>query len=1104
QATISDVAGNTATAQVTFEQAAPDTDGDGVPDASDLCPGTSAGNTVDGNGCAPSQLDTDSDGVSDAIDQCASTPAGETVNGNGCALSQLDTDSDGVSDATDQCPGTPVGEAADINGCSTSQQTGTIPPDPATIAPALDPTIATTLASATAFLYTGASPIQTGVSAGTIEVRRVAVLRGQITGRDNSPISGVTVTIHNHPEFGQTLSRTDGMFDMVVNGGGLLTINYRKAGYLSVQRQLKTPWTDYAIADTVVMIPLDSQVTTVDLTDTTQAFQVAQGSPVTDSDGTRQATMLFPQGTTATMTLPDGSTQALTTLNVRASEYTVGDNGPQTMPGELPASSAYTYAVELSVDEAIAAGATRVDFDQPIPFYVDNFLNFPVGEIVPAGWYDREKVAWIPSDNGRIIGILAITAGMADIDVDGTGIAADATQLAGLGITDAERIRLAGLYAVGKSLWRTPITHFTPWDCNWPYGPPEDATPPPPPPADDSTPDEDQNDCTGCIIQPQSQSLGEKIPVAGTPFSLHYQSKRMPGNVVSRTLEIPLSGDTVPGSLQAIELTIEIAGQVFKQSFTATPNQNFTYVWDGKDSYGRPAAQQKATIIIDYVYRLVYYGGNPDGFRTAFARATSGGAAILGQRGNRTMRSRQQWKQKLAGLAKFPFLTSNALGSWGLDIRHGYDPVSESLFQGDGSTRDAVNLSGIITTVAGNGVYGFSGDGGAAEEASFKRPRDVAVGSDGSLYIVDRGNHRVRRVTPDGIITTVAGTGVSGYSGDGGPAELAQLNGPSGITLGDDGSLYVADTSNFRVRRISRDGIISTVAGNGTGTGNSGGDGGPAIEASLSSPGDVALSRDGSIYISQLSPYYSTIRRVAPDGIISTVAGKPGFSWSCTRCEGLATKVQLASPRGVAFGLDGNLYIADTNLNIVRRLTKDGNINIMAGGNVYIEGYSGDGGLAVKAGMASPIDIAIGDDGSLYITDNSAIRLVTQNGIITTIGGLGSSVDWGLRSGYSGDGGPATQAQLNFPAGIDLGPDGSLYIADTKNNVIRKIGTSKIAGESIVKGEFLIKQTNESQVFHFDAAGRHLRTFDTTTNAVIYQFRYDIEGHLSEIEDVDG
>lgn len=260
-----------------------------------------------------------------------------------------------------------------------------LPPDPSTVAPPLDRTVATTLIDSASFLFTGSNPIQTGVAPGTMGAKRIAVLRGKVLKKDNSPLSGVTITIPNHPELGQTLSRADGLFDLAVNGGGLLTVNYEKAGYLPAQRQIDAPWQDYAWLPDVVLIQPDPQVTTIDLTDTTAPMQVAAGSVVTDADGTRQAVVLIPQGTTATLVLPDGSTQPLSTLHVRATEYTVGANGPESMPGQLPPTSAYTYAVELSADEAIAAGAKEVRFNQPIPFYVANFLGFPVGGIVPVG-----------------------------------------------------------------------------------------------------------------------------------------------------------------------------------------------------------------------------------------------------------------------------------------------------------------------------------------------------------------------------------------------------------------------------------------------------------------------------------------------------------------------------------------------------------------------------------------------------------------------------------------------------------------------------------------------------------------------------------------------
>jgi len=292
--------------------------------------------------------------------------------------------------------------AGNTSGTQSVPVSGGLPPDPAVVAPPLEQTGVTPLAEATAFLYSGPTPIQRGVVAGTIEPRRVAVVRGTVLGRMGAPLPGVMISVKDHPEFGMTLSRADGLFDLAVNGGGLVTLDYTKDSYLPVQRQVQAPWQDYVFAQDAVLIALDPQVTPIALPGS-NGLQVVQGSPSTDADGTRQATILFPPGTAASMRLADGTTQPLSTLHVRATEYTVGDTGPTAMPGLLPPTSGYTYAVDLSVDEAMAAGATRVDFTQPVPVYVDNFLNFPVGGVVPVGWYDRDTAAWIPSDNGTII-----------------------------------------------------------------------------------------------------------------------------------------------------------------------------------------------------------------------------------------------------------------------------------------------------------------------------------------------------------------------------------------------------------------------------------------------------------------------------------------------------------------------------------------------------------------------------------------------------------------------------------------------------------------------------------------------------------------------------
>lgn len=481
-----------------------------------------------------------------------------------------------------------------------------LPPDPETVATEITPTQLNNLKSTTAFLYTGSNPIQTGVNPDDIDETRVAILRGTVLNKDNTALSGVTVSINKHPEYGQTLTREDGQFDLAINGGGAVTVNYEKVGFLPVQRQIDIPWKDYAIVENIVMIPLDTQVTTVDLR-SSQAMQIAQGTVQRDTDGERQATILFPQGTSATMTLPDGSTQSLSTINVRATEYTVGENGPETMPGSLPPTSGYTYAVELSVDEAIAANASRVDFSQPLPFYVDNFLDFPVGIDVPTGWYDSDKGAWIPSENGRIIEILSINGALAELDVDGSGAIADATRLAELGISEAELAQLAESFEVGKSLWRVPITHFTPWDHNWPYGPPEDAEAPEEEPEDEKPEDEPCKE-KGSIIECENQVLGESVDIVGTDLSLNYRSDRVLGRSAGRTIKVPLTGDTIPASLKKVKLEIMVAGQKFIQEFPALPNQTYEFVWDGLDAYGRRVAGSfLAHVEVGYAYTPVYY-----------------------------------------------------------------------------------------------------------------------------------------------------------------------------------------------------------------------------------------------------------------------------------------------------------------------------------------------------------------------------------------------------------------------------------------------------------------------------------------------------------------
>ncbi|HUF17351.1 MAG TPA: Ig-like domain-containing protein, partial [Thermoanaerobaculia bacterium] len=335
-----------------------------------------------------------------------------------------------------------------------------LPPDPASVAPSLDPSVPTTTFHSTRFLYQGPDPIQKNVTPEALAPERAMVVRGRLIRRDGQALPGVRISMNEKPELGETISRIDGRFDFVANGGGTEVLQLQKGGYIPADRQVTSNWGEDVHIGDIALIEYDAAVTQIRSSES--AMQVARGSVMTDVDGTRRATVLFPAATESSMVLPSGTIQPMSSLDIRATEYTVGVYGRAAMPADLPPQSGYTYCVELSADEAVAAGATSVRFSRPVIIYVENFLGFPVGGAVPAGYYDRREAVWIPLDNGRVVKILGVELGLAYLDVDGNGIAADNAALTALGITDEEREKLAQMYGTGQSLWRTTVTHFSP------------------------------------------------------------------------------------------------------------------------------------------------------------------------------------------------------------------------------------------------------------------------------------------------------------------------------------------------------------------------------------------------------------------------------------------------------------------------------------------------------------------------------------------------------------------------------------------------------------------------------------------------------------------
>jgi uncharacterized protein (TIGR03437 family) len=345
-----------------------------------------------------------------------------------------------------------------------------------------------------------------------------------------------------------------------------------------------------------------------------------------------------------------------------------------------------------------------------------------------------------------------------------------------------------------------------------------------------------------------------------------------------------------------------------------------------------------------------------------------------------------------------------------------------------------------ISTVAGNGVAAYSGDGGPAMNAELNDPNGVAVDAAGNLYIAEYLNERVRKVATNGTITTVAGTGVLGFSGDGGPATIASLNGPFRVALDKAGNLYISDNGNYRVRKLALDGTITTVAGNGSASYS--GDGGPATNAAIGAPGDLALDTAGNLFIT--SPAFvgdfsgNVIRKVTPGGLITTVAGNGTAGYSGDG--GLATGAALNAPEGLAIDSAGNLFIADQVNQRIRKVS-NGIIATVAGNGTA--GYSGDGGPAISAQLSGPAGISIDAAGNLYIADrdNNRVRVLLTDGTISTVAGNGSA-------GYTGDGGPATSAALDSPRSVAI-LAGAVYVADARNERIRLLAPSQSDAPSI-------------------------------------------------------
>ena len=960
-----------------------------------------------------------------------------------------------------------------------------------------DSTVSTDFASSIEFLFSGENPPQIGVDEGTMQPYRVAVLRGRVLDRDGYGIPDVEIAILGHDEYGYTLSRADGGFDIAVNGGGLVSVRYTADGYPPVQRKVRVPWRDYTWLPDVVLTPYDGEVTEINL-DVPSEIQVARGSYLDDGDGGRQATLMVLPGTEASLIHEDGTEEALLTGHMRATEFTEGDKGPEAMPGDLPPTSAFTYAVDLSLDEAVDAGAVEVAFSEPVIFYVENFLDFPAGIPVPTGYFDDRAGMWVPSENGLIIEILTIDGGSAEIDIDGDGEAANSEALEELGITVDELEELAGLYSAGQTLWRVPVGHFSEWDLNWGWGPPDDAVPP----ADDGSgngggggdddDDDEQSDngpddeddkekdkpceTDGSIIECQNQLLGQSVPITGTPFSLNYRSNRFPGWIAGKTMNIQLTSPDPPQSLEHILLDITVAGRLYEYEFERESDLRYFFdEWDGYDSYGRlTQGAVPVEVRIGFMYQGSYQQTGAFGYN-------GNGVEITGDPARNEVTLWSTWRTTMgimeAGAA--------GLGGWSISPHHAYDINGETVYLGDGRRQDAGDVQGrVISTIAGTpGLDGFSGDGGPAIDALLDGPTSLTVDADGSLYFFDGGNQRIRQIDPDGVIRTIAGDGTySGVSLNG--DELATegyVYASNGITVGVDGWMYGASASygddNY-TWGIDPDGYVHLIAKRYTSAFFD--DGGPEYLDAMS---DIVASPDGELFCS--SGLY--VRRIGTDGVVYTLAGN-GMDDS-TGDGGQALDAAIR-PLSLAIDSGSRAYARDYVGNTVRRIDAQGIITTVAGNGQG--GWDEDclGGWATDCTF-SPHYLDIGPDDTLYVATHNQVLNINLQGTVSRVAGC----DGCPQGEWATDG-------LDYSlVDIAVGPDGTLYLAGSSGD---RIDAVRNPFPTVSGAETIVAAEGGRELFVFDAEGRHLRTLHALTGAVRYVFTYDGDGSLVEIIDGDG
>ena len=953
----------------------------------------------------------------------------------------------------------------------------------------------TDLLSAVSFLWTGPHPVQKGVEEGTVEGHRVSVIRGQVRDREGRALAGVRVTILNHPEFGESQTLSDGVYDIAVNGGGVVTVVYDKETYLPVQRQVKTPWRDFRWAKDVVMVRPDDKVTPVDFQSSTAEGVLASANEVSDDDGRRTCRVYFPPGTRAELELADGSRQPLPKMHFRCTEYTVGESGPAAMPAELPPTSGYTYAVDVTADEALAAGAVHVHFDRPVYQYVDNFLAVPAGTYIPNGAYNKAKAGWEAHQDGLALDVLSIETGVAVVDLDGSGNPATAEQLAAIDLTTAELRQLAMVARAGASYWRVPQRHFS--DLNF-----SQITV-----ANDAVACRAASDCRVDVVeslddpceQPgskivcQTQELGESLPTA--TGKLVFRSRHAHRDGAQHLIRAQLTGESPPPSLRAILVELSIAGRRFTRRFSFTspaPFKTQELTFDGKSAYG----QQLQGIVpfllrVGYVYDAQIRGG---GGQKSFG-------AVGGARGSRMVlnspsRLQAVYWTELEGEIEISHWVGQAagFGGWTLGRQHRLDLDAKRLYRGDGTQRTlrpyAIrHVAGIVDTRLSTTKPV------PTHRARLDLVRAMRFDDAGGLYLATHTSttaiHNtgvIRYLAPDGTLRTIAGRmpETQDEAMREGKATETRLKYLKALALGADGSVYA--THGSRVIRIDRDGELKIVAGNGRwiyrpapplggqcsgcDPGGSWGDEGPATRANLATLTALAVAPDQTIYVADSA---HTVRRIDPSG---TIHHYMGTRWR----NGLPVARQ---------------HVDEVKLGVIEQLELDaqGGLWMLDGAGLWRIDEQGTLHEVQKNQPSAWMiqRFALGPHGDVYLL----VDAPTDAGTHLRVDRLSPSGVLRPRVVFE----PSQPGASVGEQQIALDPRGRLHIIDHEKVELRQDNhplwgghRAKVSRRELAlprrNGQLLVPASNGQKIYAFDESGRHVQTLDALTGVALRRFEY--------------